>query len=180
MRPLLLAALALATLPVAALTAAPNTTDLSGFVGDTQGRSSVTIEDNQPYRGGARFAIEPAPDALGLRVRIQASVRTGTPRNPATVSIGNLLTFRPNGVVTGRELAPGVTSEAAFTGTYTATPRRLSFTGTYEFGRSKGAYTGTLTRTKDDELILRYTITGENSSRVLYTYVYKTRVPGKK
>lgn len=181
MRPFLSAALALACLiPGGIVAAAPNAVDLSALAGNYRGRSSVAIEDNQPYRGGARIAIETTTDSvLGVRIRIQASVRTGTSRNPSTASISNLLTFRPSGVVTGKELAPGVAAGAPFTGTYTATPRRLSFTGTFAFGPSSGTYSGTVIRTKEDDLIVRYTVVGEKSSRPLYTYVYKTKLPKK-
>lgn len=166
-----LTALTAGAWPVADGRAEPNPTPLGRFPGEFRGRATVTLNEDTTHRGGARLLAEPLGER-GLRVRIDAGVRPDRSAGARAVPVDNVLTFRADGTVAGREIAPGATRRAPFTGTFTATPRRINFTGTYAYGSARGTIAGFVRRTPRDRLIIRYTITAENTSRPIYAYAY--------
>lgn len=160
--------------PTPSPTPQPNTRDISVIAGNYRGLASVTLDSGAIYQGrNARITVE-AATPFAIRVRITAVVR---PEEGRRVSVNNRLSFRANGVLEGREIAPGAAKNAPFRGLYTATTRRrLTFSGAYEYGSSRGTFSGSLQRTPKDRLILSYSMTAEETTRPIYTYRYSTRL----
>ncbi|MDD5201495.1 MAG: hypothetical protein PHC88_17025 [Terrimicrobiaceae bacterium] len=148
----------------------PNATSLRGFAGKYTGRSNVTLGTTTNYFGSAKVRITAISDP-SLKIKISAQVKAAG----HSVAINNQLTFLQSGVIKGRELAPGAAKGAPFTGTYTATARRIGFQGAYKFGAATGTFTGFVTKGVHGKLNVTYSVFVTDEAGAVYTYNYTAK-----
>jgi hypothetical protein len=161
--------------PTPAPTPVPNTVDLSKFKGRYRGDSKVSLDSGVLYTGSSKTHIG-VRTLTSLKIDIDATIRA----DGRTISIGNQLTFTADGVVKGRDLAPGVVDGSRFNGIYTASERRIDFSGTYQLRELTGRFSGILTAGKLGRFKLRYSVFPGTSTTAAYVYQYFGTIPGGK
>jgi hypothetical protein len=185
----LLSSLALAVLAASATfaeTPTPSqTADLSGLKGAYRGSAKVTVRGVAPYRGRAKIRFTTRAGGEAATVTINAWIASDAGR----FRVNDTLAFGKDGVVRGRNLAPGVVTRAPFEGAYTATATKISFHGLFEFGGSRGVYRGQISQDEFGALTITWRILPylpksnpndpDQVGPTAYTYTYKT-LPVKK
>jgi hypothetical protein len=106
-------------------TPAPNETDLSDFKNNYRGSAKVSVRGVAPYRGRTKIRFTPRAKTAAT-VTIKAWIESDAGR----FRVDDTIAFARNGIVRGKNLAPGVVTRAPFEGTYTATTTSIHFHGT--------------------------------------------------
>jgi hypothetical protein len=163
-------------------TPAPNETDLSDFKNNYRGSAKVSVRGVAPYRGRTKIRFTPRAKTAAT-VTIKAWIESDAGR----FRVDDTIAFARNGIVRGKNLAPGVVTRAPFEGTYTATTTSIHFHGTFEFGGSRGVYRGQIARDEFGVLTLTWRILPylpksnpndpDQTGPVAYTYTYVVRAP---
>jgi hypothetical protein len=151
----------------------PNSTSLHPLAGKyAAGRSKVTIETAPTYNGGSHLDARSLSDTA-LKIRLVGWVLTPSGR----VAIDNQLAFHTSGVMTGRNLAPGIARSAPFSGTFTAAGRKITFSGVFTFGDAAGTFSGFVHRNGNGRLFVVYSVFLTGRTQALYTYNYSATKP---
>lgn len=155
-------------------TPVPNTVDLSAFKGRYRGTSTVTLDSGAIHIGSSKTRIfQTAPNDLTLA--IAASIHTAE----QTISIGNRIDFTAEGVILGRNLAPGVLKNAKFSGLYTATsPHLIEFSGSYAKGKLAGRFSGIARIGHRGNFTFKFLVFPGESVVAAFVYQYTGKIPG--
>jgi hypothetical protein len=145
---------------------AVNLTDLSGFQGRYVGSSKV-VAGSSSFFGKSKIRFI-ATSPTSAKIVITAVVKAGT----STVPVSNLLKLKSSGALTGKELAPGVTSGSKIKGHYTATATQIDFKGKFKVGPTTGTYSGTIKRSNSGKMTITYAIFIGESADAAYVYTY--------
>ena len=125
------------------------------------------------HLGNSKIRIsQTVPNALTINIEAEIS----SPEK--SISIGNRIDFSADGVIRGRNLAPGILKGARFSGLYTATSSRtIQFSGNYRVGKLVGRFSGTANAGRLRSVALRLSIFPGESAVAAYIYQYSGRIP---